>query len=140
MPGPMAAARIRLFRGIHSEAAKRKLDHDALHDMVCKQFGVHSMGELTDSQLDMVYRAWTGKTVKRAGKLPSRGELGKQGEAMVSADDLELLGQEFSRRGLGAEGQRNFVRRQLRGREEIRTRKDYVRVMGGLRAMNRREQ
>ena len=139
MPGPQKGYRNRLFRGIHAEALKRGMDHDALHDMVAQRFSVHSMSEASDAQLEAVYRGWTGKSLKRVGKLPQRGELAKQAEEMVSPADLELLAQEFAARGLGIDGQRNFVRRQLRGREEIRTRKDVVRVMGGLRAMNRRD-
>ncbi len=138
MPGPQKGQRIRLFRAIHAEALKRKLDHDALHAMAHDRFGVHSMSELTDEQLLSIYRGWTGKGLRRAGRLPSRGELAAKGEEMVSAGDLEELAQAFSARGLGIDGQANFVRRQLRGRAEIRTRKDFVRVMGGLRAMNRR--
>jgi len=139
MPGPQKGYRIRLFHAIHAEAAKRKLDHDALHDMMVERFKVRSMSELSDKQLETVYHGWTGKGLKRAGKLPKRGELAKQGDEIVSPADLEMLAQEFAKRELGADGQRNFVRRQLHGREEIRTRKDIVRVLGGLRAMNRRE-
>jgi hypothetical protein len=124
---------------VHAEAVKRGLDHDALHDLARERYGVHSMSELTDEQLLAIYRGWTGKGLKRAGTLPKRGELAGKGDEIVSAGDLEDLAREFGARGLGADGQRNFVRRQLRGRETIRSRKDFVRVMGGLRAMNRRD-
>jgi hypothetical protein len=124
---------------VHAEAVKCGLDHDALHTMACERYEVHSMSELTEEQLAAIYRGWTGKALKGTGKLPKRGELARKGDEMISPVDLELLAQEFAKRGLGADGQQNFVRRQLAGRAEIRTRKDFVRVMGGLRAMNRRE-
>jgi hypothetical protein len=138
MPGPKQGYRIRLFGAVHSEALKRRMDHDALHDLICGRYKLSSMSEATDAQLEAVYREFTGKGLRRAGKLPKRGELAAKGDEMVSPADLEMLGAEFARRGLGTEGQKNFVRRQLRGRDEIRTRKDLVRVIGGLRAMNRR--
>jgi len=139
VPGPQKGYRNRLFSAVHAEAVKRGLDHDALHAMACERYGVHSMSELTEEQLLAIYRGWTGKGLKGVGKLPKRGELAAKGDEMVSPADLEMLAREFAKRGLGADGQRNFVRRQLRGRDEIRSRKDLVRVMGGLRAMNRRE-
>ena len=139
MPGPTKGYRNRLFSAVHAEAVKRGLDHDALHDLFAERYGVHSMSEMTEEQLLATYRAWTGKGLRGVGKPLKRGELAAKGDEMVSPGDLEMLAQEFAKRGLGADGQRNFVRRQLRGREAIRSRKDLVRVMGGLRAMNRRE-
>jgi hypothetical protein len=138
MAGQMKAYRTRLFRGIHAEATKARLDHDALHDLCHERYGVRSMGDLDDDQLQALYFSFAGHRFKR-GKLPSRGELQAGPDEMVSGTDLELLAAECAKRGLGSEGIANLTRRQLRGRTTIRTRKDLVRVLTAVRAMNRRE-
>jgi hypothetical protein len=46
---------------------------------------------------------------------------------------------EFAKRNLGTESKRAFIRRQLRGRDVLRTRGDVVKVTAGIRAMNRRD-
>jgi hypothetical protein len=129
-----------LFHAVHAEAAKRKMEHSDLHDMCARNYGVHSMSEMTDAQLLEIYRGWTGRVLKYRGKLPTRGEAASTSSSeMVSGEDLLALDQECAKRGLSAEGRSNFVRRQLRGRDIIRTRRDLVRVLAGIRAMNRRE-
>ena len=137
MPGLQSGYRGRLFKAVHAEAVKRKIDHDALHDLCVDRFAVHSMSEVTDAQLLSLYKQWTGKTLRARVKLPPRGtEVGIQ---MVSGEELIVLAQEFAKRGLGVEGQVSFIRRQLRGRDTLRTRADFKRVLGGIRAMNRRD-
>ena len=140
MPGLTAGYRKRLFSAVHAEGAKRKIDHDALHDIVCARFGVHSMADVTDAQLAGLYHEWTGHGLKRRAALPRKGEAGRKTlEAqIVSGEELIALGQEFAKRGIGEAGRGDFVARQPRGRREIRTRRDWVKVIGGLRAMNRR--
>jgi hypothetical protein len=133
----LSGYRQRLFRAIHAEALKRGFDHDALHDLFARRFEVHSMSQAEDHQLLLVYKEWTGKTLKYAGKLPRRSE--DPDTELVSGGDLADLAQEFAKRQMGTKGQSNFVRRQLRGRDVIRTRKDFVRVMAGIRAMNKRD-
>lgn len=136
---PENAKRARLFRAVHAEAARRKIDHDALHDICRNRFGVTSMGDLTEGQLESIYRSWTGHGL-RTRPLPKRGYVRAGGpEEMVSAEDLETLARAFARRNWGSEAQATFIRRQLRGRDQIRTRRDFARVFGGVRAMNRRE-
>jgi len=138
--GPKAGLRAKLFRGIHAEAVKRKLDHDALHDMCVREFGVASMGAMSDQQLVGLYKSWTGKGLKTRSKLPRRGEAERRPViGMVTGEDLTRLEMEFAARGMGLEGRKNFVRRQLGGRETIFTRRDYARVFHGIRAMNRRD-
>lgn len=137
MAGLDAGYRNRLFHALHAEARKRRLDHDALHDLCATRFGVHSMGDATTAQLLGVYREWTGKTLKRRARL---GDPDWQDQvAMVSGEEVNNIANEFAKRGLGLGGQKNFIRRQLRGRDVIRTHGDYVRVMHGLRAMNLRD-
>lgn len=140
MPGPKSGYRGKLFRAVHKEAQKRGLDHDALHDMAAAHFGVHSMSELSEAQLLGIYRQWTGKTLKVRASLPRRGEAaGADALRMVSGDELDALAQEAALRGWQQRTLRNFIERQLKGRAEIRTHKDWARVFSGLRAMNRRD-
>jgi hypothetical protein len=141
MPGKTSGYRARLFKAVHAEGQKRGLDHDALHDLCCEQFAVHSMGQATDHQLEGLYRHWTGHTLKRRAKLPRRGEAAKASAAaqMISAEEIVALDAEFARRNL-VDGERaNFMRRQLRGRADVRTRADWARVITPLRAMNARD-
>jgi hypothetical protein len=138
--GTKSGYRQRLFRAVHAEAKKRKLDHDAIHDMCREKFGAASMATLTEGQLLTIYREWTGHGLKRKAALPARGEVNVAAPAvMATPADLEMLAAEAAKRGLSADGLRNFTRRQLRGRVELRTRRDVVRVASAIRAMNRRE-
>jgi hypothetical protein len=139
MMGPKSGYRNRLFKAIHAEALKRGLDHDAVHEMCAREFGAESMSSLTDGQLLTIYRGWTGHGLKRKAALPTRGELDALAPVMAAPEDLQMMDAEFAKRGLGAEGKQAFIRRQLRGREVLRTRRDVVRVTAGLRAMNRRD-
>jgi hypothetical protein len=132
--------RARAFRAVHAEALKRGLDHDALRDVCRQQFGVHSMGQLNEGQLIQLYKGWTGKGLRRLHPLPKRGrQPGDEGQ-IVSSGDLEVLGLEFAQAAWGPETQRSFIRRQLRGRDQIRTHADFKRVFQGIRAINRRSE
>ena len=141
MPGKVSGYRARLFRGLHSEGVKRGIDHDGLHDLCCREFAVRSMGDATDHQLEGLFRRWTGHTIRGRGKLPRRGEAAKAASAaqMVSGEEINMLEAEFALRDLGTEGRANFVRRQLRGRDQVQTRADWARVITPLRAMNRKD-
>ena len=136
MPGLQSGYRARLMRAVHAEALKRHMDHDALHDMICTRYQLHSMGQATEPQLLALYREWTGKKLKVLHKKLRAGEKGS-GE-MVSGADLMALDQQFAVLGLAGGDRAAFIRRQLRGRDVIRTRGDWGKVMGGLRAMGRR--
>jgi hypothetical protein len=114
---------------------KRGFDHDGLRDLAKERFGVASMSEMNVTQLLDLYKGWTGKGFVRKGKLPERGVVET---AMVSGRDLDTLELEFAERGWGKDTQEAFIRRQLRGRVEIRTRADFSRVFYGIRAMNKR--
>ncbi len=135
----MQSARARLFRAVHAEGTKRGLDHDALREVCRGRFGVHSMGDLTEPQLEFLYRDWTGHGIrKRRGSLPKRGYARGNQIELVSGEDLELLGRAFAKSGWGKETQAAFIRRQLSGRADIRTRGDFWKVFSGVRAMQRR--
>jgi hypothetical protein len=132
--------RVRLMRAVHAEGLKRGLDHEALRDVCRQKFNTGSMGDLSDTQLRKIYRDWTGRTLGRSAAvvLPKRGHAKQGGLEMVSGEELELLERAFARRAWGPDTKREFIRRQLGGREQIRTRADFHRVFSGVRAMNRR--
>ena len=129
---------------MHAAGAKRGLDHEGLRDLCRGKFGLASMGDLDLAQAGAIYRDLTGSefllNARPKVTLPKRG-YGKQGETeMVSADEIELLGRAFAQRGWGPATQSAFVRRQLGGRDKIRTRADFQRVFRGVQAMNRRDE
>ncbi|HWE50493.1 MAG TPA: hypothetical protein VG273_11910 [Bryobacteraceae bacterium] len=145
--GPEKGHRAKLMRAIHAEAQKRGIDHDGLRDM----FKVRSLSMVETNDLVGALKTWTGRGVRKsrpraaawparsAEQLPRKG-YGKNGETeLVGGDDLNTLAEAFARRGMGKESQANFIRRQLGGRDSIRTRADFHKVFSGIRAMNRRE-
>ena len=132
--------RNRLFGAVHAEAAKRGMDHRALHDLVRERFGLHSMSDITAEQLHELYRAWTKKTLRRKVALPKPGDRMRDASKLVSAEEMIELEQEFSRRGMTGEERRGFVRRQLGGKEEVHTRGGWAAVLFGLREWRKREE
>ena len=104
--GAKSGYRNRLFRAIHAEAKKRKMDHDAIHDMCLTRFGV-GMAKLTDMQLMEIYSGWTGHGLRRPAPLPKRGEVGATVLQMATPEDLEMMAAEFAKRGLDEQGRRN---------------------------------
>ncbi len=131
----------RLMKALHAEAVKRGLDHDELSGLCRAKFNVRSMREMTAGQMQALLREWTGRALpsKRTTPLPQRG-YGRTGALeLVSGEDLETLGRAFAARGWGIDTQAEFVRRQLRGRDQIRTRKDFNAVFRAVQAMNRRD-
>lgn len=136
--GKEKAFRAKVFRALHAEALKRGIDHDGLREI----FRTRSLSEVPTQTLVAQMRGW-GKGM-RASALPRKG-YGKKAEAageieMVSGEDLVLLGDAFQRRGWTHEQQRNFIRRQLGGREIVKTRGEFHKVFSGVRAMNRRDE
>lgn len=141
MPGLNSGRRSRLFRAVHAEAAKRGMDHDQLRDLCRASYLIHSMADMSDADLLALYKGWTGKTLRtKRAALPKKGEAAASNQdQMISGAELEALEAEFAKRGMGREAKSNFIRRQIGGRDTIRTRRDFARVFHGVRAMNRRE-
>lgn len=111
------------------------MGHEELRDLL----GCHSMAEATTDALQQLMHVWTGHNLRQKRPLPRKGYV-KSGELeMVSGADLNTLAAAFSIRGWNEDTKRNFIRRQLHGRETIQTRKDFYRVFSGVRAMNRRD-
>ncbi|KKM81379.1 hypothetical protein LCGC14_1330380 [marine sediment metagenome] len=130
----------RLFRALHAEASRKGLDHDALRDIAKERFGVESMSVLTVDNLQHLHRDLTGRWFHaRKAPLPKRGTAAAGEMEIISPGHLETLARAFAKRGWGRDTQRAFIRRQLRGREQIRTTADFQKVFRGVQAMNRRD-
>lgn len=136
--------RTRVMRALHAEAAKRGLDHEGLREICAARFGLASMGEMDLAQAAALYKDVTGReflTGRRPVplKLPERGYAARGETQIVSGGELELLERACAKRGWGPATKLAFIRRQLRGRDQIRTRADFQRVFRGVQAMNRRD-
>jgi hypothetical protein len=129
------------MRAIHAEGAARKLDHSDIRDICRAKFGVQSMAELNNGQLQTLYKDWTGRGLRgvKREKTPLQRGYAQGKLEMVSPAELETLERAFAARQWGPETKRAFIRRQLKGREAIRTRADFARVFRGIQAMNRRD-
>jgi hypothetical protein len=132
--GPNAGFRTRLMRAIHAEAKKRGIDHDGLHDIAVMRWG-HGLGEAKGEQLYALYHEWTKKGLRRRARPFAPADK----REFVQGEDLVEMAEEFAKRGWGEDTQRNFIRRQLRGRDKISTRGDLRKVLFAVRAMNRRD-
>jgi hypothetical protein len=139
MGADAGSVRARLFRAVHAEGLKRGMGHAELREVCRERYGVASMQQLDDEKLQELYRGWTGHGLRRRTAMPKKGSGRSVGLAeMVTGEDLQTLANAFAARGWGKETQREFIRRQLGGREQIRTRGDFWKVFSGVRAMNRR--
>jgi hypothetical protein len=129
------------MRALHAEAMKRGLDHEGLREVCRLKFGVASMAGMTAGQLKTAFRDLTGKNFVQHRKvtLPPRGYAQSGQAELASPEELEVLERACALRGWGPEAKKAFVRRQLRGREVVRTRADFQRVFRGVQAMNRRD-
>jgi len=132
-------ARVRVMRALHAEGAKRGLDHEGLR----AKCGVASMGDLDLAAAAACYKDLTGTEFlmreRPKVKLPERGYAARGETQIVSGGELEILERAFAMRGWGPAVKLAFVRRQLGGRDQIRTRADLQRVFRGVQAMNRRD-
>jgi hypothetical protein len=143
--------RAKYFRGLHAEASRRGLSHDALHELARSRYGVDSLAKLTDAQLRSWYREICGRGFRHPG-VASRAAADAAGKAgrrvasgappkvvrMVSGDDLAMLAELAFSIGWTREGLEKFVRRQL-SRDAIRTVAEFNRVLWGLKAQARRK-
>jgi len=133
-----------VMRALHAEGARRGLDHDGLRDVAAARFQAASMSALSLKELAEMYLGLTGQEFlfhqsKSHVTLPPRGITQSCLTELVSGEELELLERAFAARGWGNETKKAFIRRQLRGLEQIRTRADFQRVFRGVQAMNRRD-
>jgi hypothetical protein len=129
-----------LFRAIHGAAAKRGLSHDELRDICRERFSVESMSDLTLDQLQHLYQGFEGRFLgTRKPPLPKRGTARMTDSEMVSPAHIDTLARAFAMRGWGKRTQAQFIRRQLGGKEQILTTRDFQKVFRGVQAMNRRD-
>lgn len=137
--------RARLMGALHSEGVKRGFDHDRLRELCGERYGVESMKDLSIDQMDDLFKHWLGRRFPRARRtaarppLPARGAAQESVSEIVSPQHLETLGRAFGMRGWGPKTKREFIRRQLGGREQIRTKADFQKVFRGVQAINRRD-
>lgn len=131
------AIRTKLLRALHAEGKKRGLDHDDLRFVL----RVSSLSDASIADMERVLKEWTGKSIRRRQtSLPRKGYL-KTGELQIAGlEEFTTLQNAFAIAGMDGDAQRGFIRRQLRGREEVRTVADFHRVFSGLRAINRRKE
>jgi hypothetical protein len=117
------------------------MDHDALREACKNAYDIHSLADMSEPDLMALYQGWTGKTLRRKrAALPKKGDAAEGAvDQMISGEELTALDAEFAKRSFGREARTNFIRRQLQGRDTIRTRRDFAKVFHGVRAMNRRE-
>ncbi len=130
----MPDTRAKLIRALHAEGRKRGMDHDALRDM----FRVPSLSTVPVDELERTLKGWTGKGLRRNTPLPRRGYGSSTFVELAGLDEFTTLVNAFAIAQMDSEAQKSFIRRQLRGREAIRTVADFHKVFSGLRAMNRR--
>ncbi len=141
--------RVNILRALHAEGKKRGFDHGMLREIAGQRFGVSSMSALSEDQLNGWYREWTGrvfrpkrrpirnKAQRHAAGTAGRKDATSKVEHLVSGDDLALLGQFAARLGWGKETLAKFTRRQLGGRDQIRTVADLNKVLWPMKRMLR---
>ena len=141
--------RTRLLRGFHGEGKRRGLDHDGMRDVAADRFGVSSMAALKLEQMQAWYRDWTGRAFRPkrrrivdAARRKAAGKAGRTGAEdkvvhLASGEDLDLLGEYAARLGWGKQTLGSFIRRQLQGRETIRTVGDLNKVLWPMKRMAR---
>ena len=141
--------RVNILRALHAEGKKRGLDHGGLREIASQRFGVSSVSALTEDQMKTLYRDWTGQVfhskrhaIRNKARRHAAGTAGRKDapskvEHLVSGDDLEMLGSYAARLGWGTETLGKFIRRQLGGRETIRTVADLNKVLWPMKRILR---
>ena len=146
---------VKLLRAVHAEAAKRDLDHDALHAQAVERFGVDSIAVLTEQQLRELFRGLAGRPYRAkhpgvrgnerrqaagtAGR--NKGQAADGGKEVVhlaTTADVQLCYDAAYAIGWDQERLISFIRRQLKGKEQIRTLAECNKVLWPLKAMGRR--
>lgn len=136
--------RVRVLGALHSEGAKRGLSHIDLRECA----GCESLAALSDEQLLAAFEALTGKRfrvwhpgIRSKERRQAAGTAGHKGTKetvahLVSPDDMRMLyDAAYSKLGWDHERLRGFIRRQLGGRDQIRTLADFNKVWWPLKRM-----
>lgn len=143
---PEYGSRDKALRGLHAEARKRGLDHDALHEIALERFQRGSLRDLSVAQI----QGWANE-LRQAQAPRSAASRRRQGTAgrktagkaakvveLVGAKELELIGGYAEALGWDRARLDGFIRRQLGEHGRVRTVGDANKVIDGLRAMYRR--
>ena len=147
---------MKLLRAVHAEAAKKDLDHHALHAQAVECFGVDSIAVLTEQQLRDLFRGVAGRPYRAkhpgvrgnerrqaagmAGrkKAPGGADVDEKVVHLATTADVQLCYDAAYAIGWDRERLMSFIRRQLGGRETIRTLAECNKVLWPLKAMGRR--
>ena len=146
----MSVPRSTLLRALHAEGRKHRLDHDALHDLAAEHFGSASLSTLDATQLGSLFQRISGRDFRlKQDKLRSRAlrkAAGTEGrkdgnpklQTLVSPDQVEMLYQvAYGKLGWSQATLKTFIRRQLKGRDQIRTVGDLNRILWPVKRIAR---
>ena len=139
-----------LLRALHAEGRKRGLGHDALHDLAVEHFGVDSLSRLTHPQARGLFKRVAGRQfhakrhrIRSVERRKAAGTEGRKGlkqnvTTMISPADCALLYEiAYGKLGWAEQTLKRFIRRQLRGRDQIRTMGDLNAVLWPVKRMAR---
>ena len=135
-------------------SAKKDLDHDALHAQAVERFSVDSIAVLTEEQLRELFRGLAGRPfrakhpgVRGKQRRQAAGMAGRKGPAaegekkvvhLATTADVEMVYDAAYAIGWDQKRLISFIRRQLEGKETIRTLAECNKVLWPLKAMGRR--
>ena len=153
IPSAPHTIRTQILRALHAVGAKRRLGHEEIRAISRERFGVGSMGDLEVDQVRALYGQVVGwefrskhpgirdrrrrKAAGTAGRDNGQGGRAKIVH-VVRPEDVELLHQfAHGRLGWTEKALKGFIRRQLRGRQQIRTLADLNAVLWAVKRMVR---
>ena len=147
----MRQTRTKVMGALHAEAAKRDLSHQDLSEMAGKRYGVGSMSDLNEGKLRDLFRDLTGKPFRakhpgmrnrqhrQAAGTAGRKNANHKVVEMADATDVEMVYQLAYALGWTLQTIKTFIRRQLGGRDQLRTMADVNKVLWGLKAIAKRK-
>ena len=148
----MSKPKTKVMGALHAEALKRRLSHQDLSDMADRRYGVASMAALDDGQLRGLFLDLTGRLFhpkhpgmhdrqrRQAAGTAGRKDGNPKLVEMAATADVEMVYQLGYSLGWTRQTIQTFIRRQLGGREQLRTMADVNKVLWGLKAIARRKQ
>ena len=147
----MRQTKTRVMGALHAEGLKRGLSHQDLSEMAGQRYGVASMAALDDGQLRDLFLDLTGRLfhpkhpgMRNRQRRQAAGTAGrKDGNPklveMAATADVEMVYQIGYSLGWTRQTIQTFIRRQLGGREQLRTMAEVNKVLWGLKAIARRK-
>ena len=147
----MSQTSSKVMGALHAEAAKLGLSHQDLSEMAGQRYGVASMAALDDGQLRDLFLDLTGRVFhpkhpgmqnrqrRKAAGTAGRKDASNKVVEMAATVDVEMVYQLGYALGWTQQTIKTFIRRQLRGRDQLRTMADVNKVLWGLRAIAKRK-